>query len=107
MQFIEVFNLKSNFLMHKSVAAPRQKSARIAKIREKEEQERRELEAIRLKQLAEENRLREIKKKAREERRVRLMLHTPEADESVGNITKNSTALTYLFDVDNINIQLF
>lgn len=54
------------------LAVPRQKSARIAKIREKEEQERRELEAIRLKQLAEENRLREIKKKAREERRVRL-----------------------------------
>ncbi|KAG0711580.1 hypothetical protein GWK47_020362 [Chionoecetes opilio] len=48
---------------------PRQKSARIAKIREKEEQERRELEAIRLNQLAEENRMREIKKKAREERR--------------------------------------
>lgn len=54
--------------------APRQKSARIAKIREKEEQERRELEAIRLKQLAEENRLREIKRKAREERRVRVAL---------------------------------
>ncbi|KAG7164131.1 Remodeling and spacing factor 1-like, partial [Homarus americanus] len=48
---------------------PRQRSVRIAKIREKEEQERRHLEAMRLKQLAEENRLRELKKKAREERR--------------------------------------
>ncbi|ROT75370.1 Remodeling and spacing factor 1 [Penaeus vannamei] len=48
---------------------PRQRSARIAKIREKEEMERRELEAQRMKQLAEENRLKELKRKAREERR--------------------------------------
>ncbi|KAK7072938.1 hypothetical protein SK128_014055 [Halocaridina rubra] len=49
---------------------PRQRSARIAKIREKEEEERRHLEALRMKQLAEENRLKEIKRKAREERRA-------------------------------------
>nr|XP_027214064.1 calponin homology domain-containing protein DDB_G0272472-like [Penaeus vannamei] len=53
---------------------PRQRSARIAKIREKEEMERRELEAQRMKQLAEENRLKELKRKAREERRVRWKL---------------------------------
>lgn len=36
--------------------------------------ERRELEAQRMKQLAEENRLKELKRKAREERRVRWKL---------------------------------
>ncbi|XP_071537316.1 uncharacterized protein [Panulirus ornatus] len=58
-----------NYFIAELIKAPRQRSARIAKIREKEEQERRHLEALRLKQLAEENRLRELKKKAREERR--------------------------------------
>lgn len=52
------------------ITVPRAKSVRIAKIREKEESERRLLEAERLKELAEENHLRELKMKAREERRV-------------------------------------
>lgn len=51
----------------------RQRSTRIAKIREKELLDRTKLEEMRLQELAEEKRLREMFKKEREERRVSVL----------------------------------